>query len=118
MIDVYGFDRIDLDNQWRSNLGLPPLPEREEEEIVTAPTPIPTLVPLGAQTPTPAIPATPETVIAGDLNGDSRVDLDDVAVLQGAYGARSGDQGYTADIDLNRDGVINYLDLAMLGAEF
>lgn len=118
MIEVYGFDRVTLDNQWRASIGLPLLPERQVEEVVTTPTPRPTLVPLGARTPTPAIPPTPESVVAGDLNGDSLVDLSDLALLQGAYNARSGDPAFISDADLNGDGVINYIDLAMLGAEF
>ena len=117
LVQVYGFDRVGLDNRWRSSIGLPLLPEREVVEDLATATPIPTLVPLGARTPTPVVPDTPETIITGDLNRDGSVDRDDLAVLQGAYGTGSGDSGYAAEIDLNGDGVINYLDLAMLGAE-
>ncbi|MFQ5874158.1 MAG: peptidase MA family metallohydrolase [Dehalococcoidia bacterium] len=37
LMEVYGFDRVGLDNRWRERIGLPLLPESEEEEVVTTP---------------------------------------------------------------------------------
>ncbi len=119
--EVYGFDRVGLDNRWRESIGQPPLPEADDttEQPRVTPTPIPTLVPLGARTPTPVIPPTPETApIRGDINGDRAVDNGDLAVLRGAYGTLAGDSAYRPEADLNGDQMVNYIDLAILGASY
>ncbi|MEJ2557393.1 MAG: peptidase MA family metallohydrolase [Anaerolineae bacterium] len=57
LVQVYGFDTRNLENEWRISLGLAP------RQIVITPTPVilPTLVPYGARSPTPE--ATPEPTI-------------------------------------------------------
>ena len=120
LLEVYGFDRVGLDNRWRESIGLPPLPESQVDESVDAtPTPRPTRVPLGFSTPTPAIAPSPRaSELKGDISGDSSVDLNDLDILRGAYGARVGDPTYRADADLSGDQVVNYIDLAILGAAY
>lgn len=54
----------------------------------------------------------------GDLNGDGRVDLDDLSLLAANYGksAREGDPPLTGD--LNGDGTVNDGDLEVLRASY
>jgi RHS repeat-associated protein len=51
----------------------------------------------------------------GDFSGDRFVDSADEQMLFDAWGQGIGDPGYNADIDLNRDGVINGDDLLEFG---
>jgi hypothetical protein len=55
---------------------------------------------------TPAIP--------GDLNGDFRVDSEDLNLLAEAYGSKAGGAQWDANADINRDGVVGLLDLTIL----
>lgn len=50
----------------------------------------------------------------GDINGNGRVEISDLAALLAAYGTRSGDSGYNPEADLNCDGAILLGDLASL----
>lgn len=106
--EVYGHTLTEIDNMWRDSLGLPHVSTERigNRPSSTTPTPRPTIAPLGAPTATPA-PATAE--------GDSEALL---TQLQEAYGSTSGSPGFNANADLNADGVINYLDLAILGSQF
>jgi hypothetical protein len=54
--------------------------------------------------------------LLGDANGDLRVDLADLARLQGRIGTLSG--ATFADGDFNGDGAVDRLDLAMLAKNF
>ena len=115
LMQAYGFDRVELDNLWRDSLGLPHLSEERTGNRPSGDaTPIPTRVPLGA--PTPAIAPTPEA--PPGLTGELSTDSEGLAILQDAYGARAGDPAFAAAADLNADGVINYLDLAILGSGY
>ncbi|MCB1221998.1 MAG: S8 family serine peptidase [Planctomycetales bacterium] len=51
----------------------------------------------------------------GDANGDGFVDEADLALIIANYGKRSTDAGYTAQMDLNSDGVIDELDVLEIG---
>jgi hypothetical protein len=55
-------------------------------------------------------------VVAGDVNGDSRVDLVDLAALQSHLGLTTG--ATSAQGDLNGDGAVNRFDAAILAANF
>ena len=57
-------------------------------------------------------------VLLGDLNGDGAIDSDDETLLKGYYGAEQGDSSFEPAADLNHDGRINVLDLALFGAGF
>ena len=108
---VYGHTLTEIDNMWRDSLGLPHVSEERigNRPSSTTPTPRPTIAPLGAPTATPAPTASEESA------GDNEELL---SQLQEAYGLTSGNLGFNGDVDLNGDGVINYLDLAVLGAQF
>lgn len=56
--------------------------------------------------------------VAGDINGDGRVDTTDRQLLNNALGNKATDPGYTIDLDLNRDGIINSADQAILNSNF
>jgi hypothetical protein len=53
--------------------------------------------------------------ITGDLNGDTKVDIDDLILLGQAWGTYSGDPGYNSAADINDDGEIDIDDLILLG---
>jgi hypothetical protein len=52
------------------------------------------------------------TMLAGELTGDDRIDIFDLAVAGTSYG--SGD----LLADINRDGIVNILDLALVGSNY
>lgn len=56
------------------------------------------------------------TKLPGDVNGDTRVSVGDLAQLAANYGMTSQDAGWSAvaHMDLNNDGVIDLLDLVMM----
>ncbi|MEX2185755.1 MAG: lamin tail domain-containing protein [Pirellulales bacterium] len=60
-------------------------------------------------------PGSPE-LMAGDANGDLRVDLIDLAIVQGAMGTTSGAVRSTGD--LNGDGGVDRADVAILAHNF
>ena len=51
----------------------------------------------------------------GDANGDGFVDEADLALIVANYGKKSGQTGYTTQLDLNGDGVIDELDVLEIG---
>lgn len=51
----------------------------------------------------------------GDANGDGFVDEADLAQIVANYGKKSGQTGYTVQLDLNGDGVIDELDVLEIG---
>lgn len=55
------------------------------------------------------------TLLAGDTDGDGDVDADDVAVVREAFG-QPAPPGSSAD--LNADGVVDVIDLALLGSNW
>jgi uncharacterized protein YkwD len=59
----------------------------------------------GGGVPTPGVCRLP-----GDVNGDKRVTTEDVNLVAGRLGARTGDARYAVDFDVRRDGVINVVD--------
>ena len=121
--NVYGFDLIALDNKWRESIGLPPVSEdriRQRPSKSDKPTPIPTRMPLGAstslaQTESSVIPSR-EAQVSSSMKVES--DIEGLSVLTGAYGSVAGTQTFVAAADLNDDGIVNYLDLAILGSMF
>jgi len=68
--------------------------------------------------PTPAPTATPEPKAPGDANGDKKVDFRDVAMVTSSYGLSRIQLGFDERADFNRDGVVDFLDLAVVGAYF
>jgi len=56
--------------------------------------------------------------ITGDINGDGRVNYQDLFLLAAAYGSSQGEEKYNKSADLNSDGKINYQDLFLLAANY
>jgi hypothetical protein len=56
--------------------------------------------------------------VAGDINSDGRVDATDRQLLDNALGRTASDPGYTIDLDLNRDEIINSADQTLLNSNF
>ncbi len=60
----------------------------------------------------------PGSGLVGDLDGDGDVDLNDLAILLGAYGACVGDTGYLETADIDGSGCVDLSDLAELLAHY
>ncbi len=52
--------------------------------------------------------------LPGDVNGDGRVDIEDLVLFSRAFGSRKGDPNYDPRADFNNDGVLDGLDLILL----
>jgi hypothetical protein len=53
-----------------------------------------------------------------DFNGDSLVNIQDIANLGKAFGAKLGSPRYNFDLDANSDLTINILDVAAAAKEY
>jgi hypothetical protein len=58
------------------------------------------------------------TVLLGDLNLDSIINILDAISAASAFGSRAGDPGWNEQADINRDGVVNILDVITLSNNF
>jgi hypothetical protein len=58
------------------------------------------------------------STLIGDVNGDCRVDILDLALIARAYLTGVGSLLYSPKLDLNGDGVINILDIQIAAAHF
>ena len=56
--------------------------------------------------------------MVGDVNGDSHVDILDVALVDRSFGSNRDGQNYNSASDLNNDGKIDILDLAIVCGVF
>jgi hypothetical protein len=56
--------------------------------------------------------------IVGDLNGDGKVDILDIATVAKAFGSFPGDSRWNPIADVNRDGKVDILDIAMVATNF
>ena len=54
----------------------------------------------------------------GDVNRDLKVDISDMALVAGHFGAIQGTSSYLAAADLNHDRIIDITDMAIVGADF
>lgn len=52
--------------------------------------------------------------LAGDVNGDGTVNIDDLAIFSRAFGSKKGDQNFDARCDFNNDGAVDGVDLILL----
>lgn len=58
------------------------------------------------------------TLLAGDINGDSRVDILDLTLLAGSYGKESADALYNPLADLDAGGSVDLHDLLLLAGNY
>jgi M6 family metalloprotease-like protein len=58
------------------------------------------------------------SVLQGDCNADSRVDLTDLVIISLAYGSRTGDERWDIRGDMNRDGSVDIADFDILKQNF
>lgn len=58
------------------------------------------------------------TAIYGDLNSDGKVDIQDFAVAANAFGSYSGHPRWNPMTDLNKDNIINIVDLVLIVKNF
>lgn len=56
----------------------------------------------------------PLVLLSGDLNEDNRIDNQDLAIIQKAFGASSGSPNWNNLADFNLDGAINSYDLSLV----
>jgi len=58
------------------------------------------------------------TGLAGDVNGDTHVDVEDLLLLGASFGKREGDAGYDPHCDFNGDDRVDISDLLILAGNF
>jgi hypothetical protein len=58
------------------------------------------------------------TLLEGNANNDIRINILDFGILSGAFGKVSGDTGYNAMADFDRNGRINIQDFGLLSGNF
>jgi hypothetical protein len=56
--------------------------------------------------------------IPGDLNGNLKVGLPDLVILEKAYGSKPGDANWNPNADIDGNGVVDGLDLAILAEHY
>lgn len=61
-----------------------------------------------------AAPASAQPIARADVDRDCTVTRADATLVQGALGKRTGQAGFSANADVNSDGVINAVDLAFV----
>jgi len=61
---------------------------------------------------------TGEIVMPGDIDGDHKIDIVDVAVVALAYGTSPGDENWNPEADIITDQTINIQDVAYVAARF
>ncbi len=53
-----------------------------------------------------------DPLVAGDVNGDGKVDCSDIAIVKAGFGRKAGDSLFDARADTNNDGSVDVRDLA------
>ncbi|MGD0160757.1 MAG: PKD domain-containing protein, partial [Candidatus Bathyarchaeia archaeon] len=56
--------------------------------------------------------------IMGDVNGDFKVDMKDIALVARAFGSKPGSSNWNPNADVNSDGKIDMKDIALVGRNF
>ena len=52
--------------------------------------------------------------VVGDVNGDSKVNIQDLALVASSFSSKSGSAGFNSNADINYDGVIDIRDVALV----
>jgi len=60
----------------------------------------------------------PSFAVVGDVNGDGKVDMKDLAMVARCFGAKPSDPRWNPACDLTGDGKIDMIDLATVAAHF
>ena len=55
--------------------------------------------------------------LAGDLNGDGTVNCADIAIVKASFNKRTGQPGFDVRADVNRDGIVNVIDLSTVARQ-
>ncbi len=55
--------------------------------------------------------------VLGDVNGDSTVNCEDLAIVKASYGKSAGEAGFDLRADVNNDGIVNFVDLATVSRQ-
>ena len=56
--------------------------------------------------------------VVGDINGDGTVNIDDLVLLTQAFGSTLTSPNWNSDADLNKDNLVNALDLYLVGNSY
>jgi hypothetical protein len=56
--------------------------------------------------------------IPGDVNGDFKVDMKDIAIVARAFGSTAGSSNWNPNCDINGDGTVNMRDIALAARHF
>ncbi len=56
--------------------------------------------------------------LKGDVNGDCKVDIVDLASVGAAFGKSVGQSGYNPAADINNDGIVNIVDMVLVAGSF
>lgn len=59
-----------------------------------------------------------ELILRGDLNGDKKCDIRDIAIVAAAYGSFPGDPNWDPRADVYPDGKIDIRDVALVAADY
>jgi hypothetical protein len=57
-------------------------------------------------------------LLGGDADGSNLIDISDAGIIGSAYGSSPGDTNWDASADINGDGTVNILDLALMGGNY
>ncbi len=57
-------------------------------------------------------------ILVGDLNGDGKVDIKDIAIVAKAYGSLPGDSNWNPVADINGDGKVDIKDIAIVAKHY
>jgi uncharacterized protein (DUF2141 family) len=60
----------------------------------------------------------PVRAILGDVNGDGKVDMKDIAIVAAAFGSTPSSPRWDPRADVNGDGKVNMLDVAIVASNF